>query len=38
MVKRLWKLLSYALVAMSGVCFASGIAVLSGGKYNDGRT
>lgn len=28
--------ISYALAAMSGICFITGIAVLSGGKF--GRT
>lgn len=27
--------ISYALAALSGVCFISGIAVLSGGKENN---
>lgn len=33
-MRNILAVVSYALAAMSGICFVGGIAVLSGGKEN----
>lgn len=33
-MRNILAVISYALAAMSGICFVGGIAVLSGGKGN----